>query len=85
MVNPLNPETPRRAVDAVAGRACARVGNGSLIRSPPSDIDKVFHTLTELLRAPWSRMTEAVKLGLALHAIMNCMHLETRYDRSRLY
>jgi putative ABC transport system substrate-binding protein len=47
MVNPLNPETPRRAADAVAAARALGLGMEVLYAATPSDIDKVFDTLTE--------------------------------------
>jgi ABC-type uncharacterized transport system substrate-binding protein len=47
MVNPLNPETPRRAADAVAAARALGLEMELLYAATPSDIDKVFDTLTE--------------------------------------
>jgi putative tryptophan/tyrosine transport system substrate-binding protein len=47
MVNPLNPETPRRAADAVAAARALGLEMELLYAVTPSDIDKVFDTLTE--------------------------------------
>jgi putative ABC transport system substrate-binding protein len=47
MVNPLNPETPRRAADAVAAARALGFEMELLYAVTPSDIDKVFDTLTE--------------------------------------
>ena len=42
MVNPLNPETPRRAADAVAAARALGLEMELLYAATPSDIDKVF-------------------------------------------
>jgi putative tryptophan/tyrosine transport system substrate-binding protein len=47
MLNPLNPETPRRAADAVAAARALGLEMQLLYAATPSDIDKVFDTLTE--------------------------------------
>jgi ABC-type uncharacterized transport system substrate-binding protein len=47
MVNPLNPETPRRAADAVAAARALGLEMELLYATTPSDIDKVFDTLAE--------------------------------------
>jgi putative ABC transport system substrate-binding protein len=47
MVNPLNPETPRRAADAVAAARALGLEMELLYAATPSDVDKVFDTLTE--------------------------------------
>ena len=47
MVNPLNPETPRRAADAVVAARALGLEMELLYAATPSDIDKVFDTLTE--------------------------------------
>jgi putative ABC transport system substrate-binding protein len=47
MVNPLNPETPRRAADAVAAARALGLEMELLYAATPSDIDKAFDTLTE--------------------------------------
>ena len=47
MVNPLNPETPRRAADTVAAARALGLEMELLYAATPSDIDKVFDTLTE--------------------------------------
>jgi putative ABC transport system substrate-binding protein len=47
MVNPLNPETPRRAADAVAAARALGLEMELLYAATPSDIDKVFDTLAE--------------------------------------
>jgi putative tryptophan/tyrosine transport system substrate-binding protein len=47
MVNPLNPETSRRAADAVAAARALGLEMELLDAATPSDIDKVFDTLTE--------------------------------------
>jgi putative ABC transport system substrate-binding protein len=56
MVNPLNPETPRRAADAVAAARALGLEMQLLYAATPSDIDKVFDTLTE-------RRIEALLIG----------------------
>jgi putative tryptophan/tyrosine transport system substrate-binding protein len=47
MVHPLNPETPRRAADAVAAARALGLEMELFYAATPSDIDKVFDTLTE--------------------------------------
>jgi len=47
MVNPLNPETPRRTADTVAAARALGLEMELLYAATPSDIDKVFDTLAE--------------------------------------
>ena len=47
MVNPLNPQTPRRGADAVAAARARGLEMELLYAATPFDIDKVFDTLTE--------------------------------------
>ena len=56
MVNPLNPETPRRAADAAAAARSLGLEIALVYAGTPSDIEKVFETLIE-------RRIEALLVG----------------------